>query len=403
MRRESPGKLRYKAGIAAAEEPARIRGFGNTPRETGEVAAGVSWTGKRVSVEVSGQAVSSPHDGRRYRADGSMIGVVLGNYSLAVSTMERWWGPGWDGSLILSSNARPIPAVTIDRNFTQAFATKWLSWLGPWDLAVMFGQMESGRAVADAQFFGVRVNVRPLQSLEIGLSRTAQWCGDGRPCSLGTFGDLLLGRDNHGDDGIGAGNEPGNQLAGVDFRWRVTALPLALYGQFIGEDEAGGFPSRYLGQLGAETGGQWGDAWSYRWFAEFADTSCGFYESADNFNCAYNHGIYASGYRYRGRAIGHGSDNDAQVFSSGLLLVDHDETRWQALLRYGELNRGGTPDPAHSLTPTKQNLASLDISHSRTFRYGVVEIGAGVERIDDAVSGRTDQNVRAFIQWRTSQ
>jgi hypothetical protein len=269
----------------------------------------------------------------------------------------------------------------------------------------MFGQMESGRAVPDAQFFGLRFSFRPLTSLEIGLSRTAQWCGEGRPCNFDTLVDLIAGRDNHGDDGIGAANEPGNQLAGLDFRWATTAfsVPLALYGQFIGEDEAGGFPSRYLGQFGAEIGGQWGDSWSYHWFGEYADTSCGFYESDDNFNCAYNHGIYSTGYRYRGRVIGHGSDNDARIFSSGFLSIDRDETRWQATVRYGELNRGGTPDAGNTLTPTEQELFSIDLTHGRSFRYGVVDIGAGFERIDDTVSGASANTKRAYIQWRSSR
>ena len=160
---------------------------------------------------------------------------------------------------------------------------------------------------------------------------------------------------------------------------------------------------RYLGQLGLEASGQWRDAWSYRWFGEFADTSCGFYDSGGNFNCAYNHGIYSTGYRYRGRVIGHGSDNDARIFSSGLLLVDGDDTRWQAVVRVGDLNRGGRPDARNSLTATKQELLSIDLSHSRAFRYGIIEVGAGLERIDDAVSGQSDNSARAFIQWRTSR
>ena len=50
-----------------------------------------------------------------------MIGVVAGNWSIAASTQDRWWGPGWDGSIILSNNARPIPSLTLDRVFTDAF------------------------------------------------------------------------------------------------------------------------------------------------------------------------------------------------------------------------------------------------------------------------------------------
>jgi hypothetical protein len=188
-------------------------------------------------------------------------------------------------------------------------------------------------------------------------------------------------------------------------RWasRAFAVPLAIYGQFIGEDEAGGLPSKYLGQVGIEASGLWRDRWSWRAFGEMAVTKCRFLQSDNDSNCAYNHGIYRTGYRYRGRSIGHGADNDAHVLSTGLLLLDEDGTSWQLLMRYGDLNRDGLPDPFNTLTPSSQELASLDVSHSRVFRYGVLDFGVGFERIDDATSGQSDSDARAFIQWRTSQ
>jgi hypothetical protein len=265
--------------------------------------------------------------------------------------------------------------------------------------------MESDRVVSAAQFFGFRFNFRPLSSLEIGLSRTAQWCGDGRPCDLETFGDLLIGRDNRGGSGIDRDNEPGNQLAGLDFRWALEAFgaPLAVYGQFIGEDEAGGFPSKYLGQAGLEATGTWRDRWSWRGFAEAAVTKCRFYQSDTDYDCAYNHSIYETGYRYRGRSIGHGSDNDARIFSTGLILADDRETQWQLLFRWGELNRGGAPDPRNTLTPTRQDLASVDLSYSHGFRVGVIDLGAGFEQLDHSLSGRRDSDFRAFVRWRISR
>ncbi len=267
----------------------------------------------------------------------------------------------------------------------------------------MFGQLERERAVPNAQFFGMRVNFRPLRSLEIGISRTAQWCGDGRPCDAGTFADLFLGKDNIGDAGIGADNEPGNQMAGLDFRWSPSfmKMPVAAYGQFIGEDEAGGFPSRYLVQVGLEGSGLIRDRWSYRWFAELAGTSCD-YISDDIFNCGYRQGIYKSGYTFRSRIMGHGADNDARLMSAGWLMVDEYDNQWRAILRFGELNRGGSPDANHSLTPTPQDIASVDVSHSRVFSFGVVDAGVGYEQIDDTASSTSFSNTRFYLQWRSS-
>jgi hypothetical protein len=398
------GNLILNARVGGAEHPARIRSFQNTPRGNAEVSVGGGWTGEWLSIDLNVQAVDSDQDSEELRADNSSIGVTLGNWSLAASTLERWWGPGWDGSLILSNNARPFPSLTFDRVFTSAFRSKWLSWIGPWDLNVTFGQLEADRHVPNTQFFGMRFNFRPIHSLEIGLSRTAQWCGDGRPCSLDTFADLLVGRDNRGDSGIDVANEPGNQLAGVDFRWSPGFLgnSIAMYGQFVGEDEAGGFPSRWMGQVGAEWSSYAFDQWSTRLFGELSATSCRFYASSELFNCVYNHSIHQTGYRYRGRSIGHAADNDTRLVSVGLVAVNAELTQWRVLARYGALNRGGSPDVRNTLTPTREDIASIDVSHSRMFDFGTIDLGIGYERVDDIASGRDTAESRFFLQWRSA-
>ena len=396
-------ELTFNAKFGVADNATPIRAFQDTPRGKVEIGAGANWIGEWFSFDLNLQGVDSDQDDDEFRADDSLIGIVVGNWSIAASTQQRWWGPGWDGSLILSNNARPFPALTIDRVFTDAFKTKWLSWLGPWDLSLMFGQLEEERAVPNAQFFGMRVNFRPSPSLEIGVSRSAQWCGDGRPCDASTFVDLFLGRDNIGDAGVGANNEPGNQMAGLDFRWTpaLFEVPIAAYGQFIGEDEAGGFPSRYLMQVGLEGSGYLADRWSYRWFAELAGTSCDFI-SDDRFNCAYRQEIYQSGYTYRGLIIGHGADNDARLASAGWLMVDDTGREWRATLRFGDLNRGGAADPVHTLTPTSQDIVSLDVSHRRVFSLGVVDVGVGYTDVDDLASGVSTSDGRLYLQWRSA-
>jgi hypothetical protein len=398
------GELLFEADAALGDHPMRIRSFQDTPRGEAEATAGLSWLSKRFSVDLTVSAVDSDFDDARWRADGSLLALTLGNWSLGLSTQERWWGPAWDGSLVLGNTARPFPSVVIDREFTEAFASRWLSWLGPWDLSVMFGQLEHDRVVPDTQFFGMRFNFRPIPSLEIGLSRTALWCGDGRPCNLETFFDLLLGNDNIGDDGIDTDNEPGDQLAGIDLRYTPGFLghSTAFYGQFIGEDEAGGLPSKWLGQFGVEWTTYLFERWSARVYGEVSATSCQFHEASEIFNCAYNHGIYETGYRYRDSSIGHGADNDTRIASAGLIMVDADNVQWRALLRAGKLNRGGAPDVYNTLTPTPQELTSLDLAHSRVFGFGLVEIGAGYARLDDELSGARDGQGRFYVQWRNS-
>ena len=213
----------------------------------------------------------------------------------------------------------------------------------------------------------------------------------------------MLGQDNVGSDDITAENEPGNQTAAIDFRWSVASLgwPVAFYGQFMAEDEAGGFPSRYMGQLGAEGTGVFGDTWSYRWYVEGSATSCDFWKSEEIFNCAYNHGIYESGYRYYGRVIGHGADNDARVATLGLVLVDDRENSWQGYIRTGRLNRGGPADAANSLTPLPRDVLNIEVIHNRVFDYGRLEFGVGYDRLGDNSALPSSNEARAFIQWRS--
>lgn len=395
--------LRYHVRLSAAENPAITRSYQDVPRDEGEISAGLSWTGEYFSMRLTGTAVSNPFDREDFRLDGSQIALALGNTTFAISTMDRWWGPAWDSALPLSGNARPLPAFTIDRRYTQPFKSKWLSWLGPWDASFIWGQFEKERAVPNAQFLGFRFDFRPIPSLEIGISRSAQWCGDGRPCDLETFWNLLIGKDNSGDGGVTPENEPGNQTAAIDFRWSATGLglPIALYAQFMAEDEAGGFPSRYMGQAGIDGSAHVFERWSLRWYAEAAATSCDFWKSDEIFNCAYNHGIYQTGYRYRGRSLGHSVDNDARVVTLGFILVDTGENSWQGYFRTGRLNRGGPQDSANSLTPLPGDISNFELIYNRVIPWGRLEIGVGYDEFGGNSVIPSSNDGRAFIQWRS--
>jgi len=326
--------------------------------------------------------------------------MTLGNLMVSAGWMDRWWGPGWEGSLILSTNARPIPSLSIERNSSAPFESRWLRWIGPWRASASLGFLEgSDVAVTDARFFAARVNFRPRTWLEVGLSRTAQWCGENRPCDLSTFGKLLLGRDNRSAS-LPASREPGNQMAGYDIRlsspWK--ALPAALYTQLIGEDEAGGLPSKFLGLFGAEYWGAAGSA-SYRLHAEVADTACDFSRQRPAFNCAYRNSLYPQGYTYRGRVIGHSLDNDGRMFSVGALLVAASGDSWSVLARKVELNRDErASDPTHTVSPSRNELKNLELQYNRAFARGELGVGLGFDDYGGPLRGGSE--LRGGVQWR---
>jgi hypothetical protein len=382
--------------LSAAHEPIGLRSFGDSPREEGEISLRAGWLGDRVALNLQATAVVDPDDGRELRADGSYVGVNIGNFMISAGYMERWWGPGWDGSLILSTNARPIPSLTIERNYTDAFKNKLLSWSGPWRASIAVGEAEQHDvAVPRVRFLAARVNFKPRPWLELGLSRTAQWCGGERVCDLETFGNLLIGRDNR-DGSLDATDEPGNQMAGYDARVRSpwAALPVAFYTQWIGEDEAGGLPSKFIGLAGLEFWGG-GEAGSWRLRGEYTDTACVFTRENPQLNCAYRNGIYPQGYTYRRRIIGHALDNDSRMYSVGALWAHPDGGVYQLVARRVELNRDGGP---HAISDVPMKVNNVELRASRSFGFGKIAAGLGFD--DRSPSVDSASSVQVFLSWQ---
>jgi len=389
-------RVRLSAAVSGAVDPSPLRTFDQTPREEGEASIAADWLGQRFAWKLQGTVVADPDDDQTFRPDGSYVAVSLGNWMLSAGYLDRWWGPGWEGSLILSTNARPMPAIGVDRNEPRPFETRWLRWLGPWRLSTLMGQFESDRDYPNALLFGLRAEIRPHPTLQIAATRTAQWCGDGRPCGLDTFWDLLLGNDN--DQALE--DQPGNQLAGFDLRWSWPGgrVPLALYAQGIGEDEAGFLPSKYLGLFGAEV---WGDlaGGSWRAHVEYADTACDFLSSEPEFGCAYTNSIYTTGYRYRGRVLGHAMDADGESVGFGGIFIDGAGHCWEALARNLKLNRAGAA-PEHSLADSPVRVRDLYVTHERSFAWGNITASLGYADVETAGSTVVQDGVRGYVEWR---
>jgi len=389
------GSPEVNARLAGSADPMALRRFGDVPREEGEISAGAQYTGDRFAFRLQATAVANPDDDQSFRPDGSYAAVVLGNWIFHAGYIDRWWGPGWEGSLIYGSNARPIPSITIERNYADPFEVPWLRWIGQWRFAATMGQLESDREDApNAQLFGMRLTWKPHERVEIGVSRSAQWCGDGRPCDLDTFWDLLTGNDNDQPPE----EQPGNQMAGFDLRWSLPWAPVAIYAQAIGEDEANLLPSKYLGLAGAEVWGGFGER-SWRMHVEYADTVCGFNESQPEFGCAYRNSIYSDGYQYRDRSIGHALDGDSEQVAAGFMLVGGDGNSWELAIQNARVNRASA-NPVHSVSAGAAKIQSADLYHRRALLGGQLEISLGYERRESPEATLESDGPRGFVQWR---
>jgi hypothetical protein len=370
--------------VAGAARPTKLRTFADSPREAGELEGAVSWLGDRFAVRLAGTLVADPEDDKDFRPDGSYVGLTLGNWMLSGGYLERWWGPGWEGSNILGNNARPFPARAFDRKLAEPFESKWLSWLGPWSVNGFYGILENDREDVDRpHFLGLRVTFKPFDAVEIGLMRTAQWCGEGRNCDWETFKNLLTGNDNAGET-VDPDKEPGNQMAGWDMRWAspFDTGPWAIYYHEIGEDESNKVPIFRLKQAGLEIWGGSESGRSWRAHMEWSNTNPGCAPGSGG--CAYRGGPYQfEGYSYYRRALGHALFANGEMYSVGLNVTTAVGDRLSALVRYADINQGGT-GRFHTVTAQNEDRWNVELAYETRRNIGTIRIGAGLDQGDRA-------------------
>jgi hypothetical protein len=266
------------------------------------------------------------------------------------SVQRRNWGPGWTGSLILDGAAQPLAAAGWRRPLPEPSTNPWLQWMGPWTADVFFGRLFGHDEHQRPALIGMRLQIEPFNGLELGVSRAMQWGGHGRSESASSLLHGLIGWDNAGQHGITDENQPGNQLAGVDWRWQLGAQRgNAFYGQVIGEDQSNYLPSKLIVQLGLQAHRSVDNA-EWLGFVEWNDLIAGHATHGDAPpGVAYTSGVYKQGYTHDRMPLGHPAGGDVTLGSVGLVA------RIAAVRLVAVVSRG------HAL-PTAQRFAPGPIS-----------------------------------------
>lgn len=265
--------------------------------------------------------------------DGSYLAAIMGNWVLSFDQNSQWWGPGQQSSLLLSNNARPLPSVRLSRHSWRADQRPWLNWLGPWSISTFVGRGQHNSSIANVKYWGGRATVRPISALELGVSRTVQWGGEGQSNSFSTMWDLIS-YDRR--DEIQA-----DQRAALDLSYHLTAfsLPLTLYAEIADDDNSSGLPDKALQLYGVRT--FWGEAQALHSLnLEYSDSYLQCEDSLEPGHCAYQGHWYPEGYRRYGRIIGSGYGADAKVLSSGYVYQLPDGQNWSAQLAYASYYQG---------------------------------------------------------------
>ena len=410
----------------AATDPIIATSFGATNTQETELSAAYAYLGDNFAAKV---AINYRKDGKKCLVDGKMTDDIvtneqaltdcndtslddsylayrLGNWIFRAGAVEQFWGPGVDNSLIMSGNAKPLPALSVTREKSTAFDTPWLSWIGQWSFTAQMAKLESTRVIPDALLWSTRVNFRPIQQLEIALSWSAQWAGEGQPGSAGDFIDVVTGKASCVDGSESCDSQfeskIGNQLAGIDIRWSDILLgqPYAIYASTIGEDASSKFkPSSRAYLFGLQTTQRVYDQ-NILINVEYIDTGVSCTTGLVDENCYYEHTDYKSGYRYHGRTIGSTYDNDAQSIVLTLLGQLSNGDDWQVKLRNVDYNSDNSdwypsnPDLGNSITKTAYNSKQLELRYRMLSMGGRVTLGAFASNNDGA-----ENDTSAFAKY----
>ncbi len=406
---ENRGNTRIK--MAGATDPARFQHFGSDYREKGEFKVSHEYMGERFAFKVSALGNYDPEDDESFRLDDSYMAVALGNWMITLGAIEQWWGPGFDTGLIKSNNARPAPSLMVSRNNSAAFETPWLSWIGPWTFTAGLTWLnDDDRAIDDPLMWNFRSSIRPFQQLEVGLSWTTMFCGDGEDCDLGTLWDAFQG-DSFCPDGTQncdpeLKSSVGNQMAGFDIRYADIwfDIPVGIYFERTCEDSKGPMPWELADcakLIGADSRIDF-DSQQYKLFFEYSDTMVACGENQNAFNCFYEHSTYQSGSRYNGRSMGSTYDSDAKVYVFGVVGQFSDSRGFTSLLRYAQLNhdgvnRGGDWAPQ----PLKEDLLMLELSYRMPIWKGMMSVGGTVSQSDyETIDNDTDGTLFGTYEYR---
>jgi hypothetical protein len=228
--------------------------------------------------------------------------LALDNIEVEIGKDSLWWGPGYQGSILMSNNAEAFKLIKISN--PRPILLPWiLGRLGPFKSVWFLTELGENRVIPHAKLTGVRLNFKPTPLLEIGLSRVIMFDGSGRP-HVGFIDYIKM-------FSLGREKPQNNQIAGFDVSLllpigdTIPVRSVKVYADLAGEDEAGGLPMKWGKLIGMQlndilrTGRT-----DLR--VEYASTHV-----PGSPNVFYTHSLYQSGYTYKGNMIGHHIGTDA--------------------------------------------------------------------------------------------
>ena len=178
--------------------------------------------------------------------DNSYVNYEKGIANLSIGKVDRIWSFSEKSSLILSSNSRPLEALSL--KLENKFNMNWLSSTANWSFELINGPTKNSLNGKNSMLTGARVVISPSEKLSFEFLQTAQW-GNQDDKLYSTNIDVLLPIETNIGKNFGI-----NKMAGFGLSYTLPSNKntYRFYSQAIGEDEAGGLPSCYAWMIGLE-------------------------------------------------------------------------------------------------------------------------------------------------------
>ncbi|HZL97661.1 MAG TPA: capsule assembly Wzi family protein [Terriglobales bacterium] len=310
--------VRGAAGIEADEKRETRANEGGIP-----TPKGVSGRLSILAREETTPYVSAHASAATFFGEAGETGTRIGETAIETGTpsaalqfgkIATWYGPGRLGALIFTNNAQSYPGIRL-HNPVPIAVPGLFSFLGNAQYDLFLARLESDRPIPNPFLFGMRLAARPSRFLELGLSRSMIYGGQGHDSGIVAWWNAFKGENT---------NDPGekglvNQIAGFDVTLTLPfpSQPVQAYLEVAGEDAADllraaiPFPTKFAYVTGVFLPTLFGSA-AHDLRVEWARNHW-----RGNGPAWYVHPVSGEGYAhsYRSRVLGHPMGNDAQDLS----------------------------------------------------------------------------------------
>ena len=131
-----------------------------------------------------------------FNFDNSYINYNKGITKLNIGRVNRIWSFSKKSSLILSSNSRPLEAISI--KLGNKFNTQWLPTTANWSAELINGSTRNSFNGKRSMLSGARVIINPTEKLNFEFLQISQWGDQNDKIYTVNIDSFLFGNTNEG-------------------------------------------------------------------------------------------------------------------------------------------------------------------------------------------------------------